>query len=338
LAVVAVVLTTAAVAFLGWRFAGLPIAAAIALGAIVSPPDPVAANEVLRHLRIPQRIGLVLQGEGLLNDATALLIYRAAVVSAAGSFSLVADAPMLILPAVASLAAGYVLARLYLVASAFVRDPAGNTVLQFVSAFGVWLLSERLTLSPIITVVIYAMTLAQAAPRRLGPRLRISSYSVWETAVFVVNVLAFALMGLQARTIIERLSPEQRWGSMVFALGVLAAPSSAISPAPASSSCRRRSTAWMARRRPPQGRCASNTWPPARLPKTSGSRRLRPNTTNCGCARSLLNARRCIGCARAARSAMKPFAAFRRSSTGPSSMPRRARAFSPWQVEAGLLA
>ena len=73
LAVVAVVLTTAAVAFLGWRFAGLPIAAAIALGAIVAPPDAVAANEVLRHLRIPQRIGLVLRGESLLNDATALL-------------------------------------------------------------------------------------------------------------------------------------------------------------------------------------------------------------------------------------------------------------------------
>jgi CPA1 family monovalent cation:H+ antiporter len=222
MAVVAVMLTAAVVAFLGWRFAGLPIAAAIALGAIVSPPDPVAANEVLRHLRIPQRIGLVLQGEGLLNDATALLIYRAAVIAAAGSFSLVGDAPILVLAAVASLAAGYVLARLYLIASAFVRDPASSTVLQFISTFGVWLLSESLTLSPIITIVVYAMTLAQAAPRRLGPRLRISSYSVWETAVFVVNVLAFVLMGLQARTIIERLSPEQRWGSLVFALSVLA--------------------------------------------------------------------------------------------------------------------
>jgi NhaP-type Na+/H+ or K+/H+ antiporter len=83
MAVVAVVLTTAAIAFLGWRFAGLPIAAAIALGAIVAPPDAVAANEVLRHLRIPQRIGLVLQGESMLNDATALLIYRAAVLAAA---------------------------------------------------------------------------------------------------------------------------------------------------------------------------------------------------------------------------------------------------------------
>src|ERR1700720_3445616 len=92
MAVVAVVLTTAAIAFLGWRFANLPLAAAIALGAIVAPPDAVAANEVLRHLRIPQRIGLVLQGESMLNDATALWIYRAAVLAASGSFSLVADA------------------------------------------------------------------------------------------------------------------------------------------------------------------------------------------------------------------------------------------------------
>jgi CPA1 family monovalent cation:H+ antiporter len=222
LAVVAVVLTTAAVALLGWHFAGLPIAAAIALGAIVAPPDAVAANEVLRRLQIPQRIGFVLQGENLLNDATALLIYRAAVAAAVGSFSLVGDAPVLLVAAVGSLVAGYVLARLYMVATAYVSDPASSTVLQFVSTFGVWLLSERLTLSPIITVVVYAMTLAQAIPGRLGPRLRISSYSVWETAVFVVNVLAFVLMGLQARPIIERLSPDQRWGSLAFGLSVLA--------------------------------------------------------------------------------------------------------------------
>ena len=77
-----------------------------------------------------------------------------------------------------------------------------------------------------------SMTLAQAAPGRLGARLRISSYSVWETAVFVVNVLAFVLMGLQARLIIERLSPEQRWGSLVFGLSVLAVVISAVSSPP----------------------------------------------------------------------------------------------------------
>ena len=109
-----------------------------------------------------------------------------------------------------------------MVATAQVNDAPSNTVLQFVGTFGVWILSERLMLSPIITVVTYAMTLAQTAPGRLGARLRISSYSVWETAVFVVNVLAFLLMGLQARPIIERLSLEQRWGSLAFGLSVLA--------------------------------------------------------------------------------------------------------------------
>jgi NhaP-type Na+/H+ or K+/H+ antiporter len=81
LAVIAVVLTTAVVAFLGWRFAGLPIAAAITLGAIVAPPDATATTAVLKDLRLPQRIAFVLQGESLLNDATSLLIYRAAVVA-----------------------------------------------------------------------------------------------------------------------------------------------------------------------------------------------------------------------------------------------------------------
>jgi monovalent cation/hydrogen antiporter len=222
LAVLAVIVTTAAVAYFGWRAAGLPLGAAIALGAIVAPPDAVAASEVLRRLRIPQRVGLVLQGESLLNDATALFIYRAAVAAAVSSFSFTRDTPFLLLAAVGSLLAGYLLARVYLLATARVSDAPSSTVLQFVATFGVWLLSEHLMLSPIITVVVYAMTLARAAPGRLEPRLRISSYAVWETAVFMVNVLAFVLMGLQARRIIERLSPDQVWNSLLFALDVLA--------------------------------------------------------------------------------------------------------------------
>jgi Na+/H+ antiporter len=223
LAVIAVVLTTAAVAFLGWRFAGLPLAAAIALGAIVAPPDASATTAVLQGLRLPQRLALVLQGESLLNDATALLIYRAAVVATVGSFSLTSDGPLILLSAAGSVVAGYAVARLYLMLSWRVRDAASNTILQFVGTFSVWLLADRLTLSPIITVVVYAMTLAQSGLRKAGARQRISSYSVWETAVFVVNVLAFVLMGLQARHIIERQSETQLWGSLLFATGVLAA-------------------------------------------------------------------------------------------------------------------
>ena len=75
----------------------------------------------------PQRIGFVLQGESLLNDATALLIYRAAVAAAIGSFSFVGDAPVLLVAAMGSVIAGYVLARLYMVATAYVSDPASST-------------------------------------------------------------------------------------------------------------------------------------------------------------------------------------------------------------------
>jgi NhaP-type Na+/H+ or K+/H+ antiporter len=166
-------------------------------------------------------VGLVLQGESLLNDATSLLIYRGAVAAAVGSFSFIRDTPFLLLAAVGSLLAGYVLARVYLLVTAQVRDAPSSTVLQFVATFGVWLLSEQLMLSPIITVVVYAMTLARGVPGRLEPRLRVSSYAVWETAVFIVNVLAFVLMGLQARRIIERLSPDELWKSLFLALGVL---------------------------------------------------------------------------------------------------------------------
>ena len=210
LALVAVVLTTAAVALVGWKLAGLPVAAAIALGAIVAPPDAAAAAAVLGQFRPPRRLMAILQGESLLNDATALLIYRMAVTAAAGSLVLSSAAPMIALSALGSLVAGYCLARLFLVAIARVRDPATATILQFVSTFGVWILADRIGLSAIITMVIYAITLARSAPRRTPARNRISSYSVWETAVLVLNVLAFMLMGLQARPILSRLSEESR--------------------------------------------------------------------------------------------------------------------------------
>src|SRR5437016_10222903 len=97
LVIVAVGLTTAAVAWVGWRLAGLPIAAAVALGAIVAPPDAAAATAVLGQLRLPRRIMAILQGESLLNDATALLIYRIALTAAAGTLMLASALPLLAL-------------------------------------------------------------------------------------------------------------------------------------------------------------------------------------------------------------------------------------------------
>jgi len=219
---VMVALTVAAVAFVGWRWGGLPIAAAIALGAIVAPPDAVAASAVIGSLKLPRRITQILQGESLFNDAPALLTYRLAVAAAAGSLSWASAGPTIALAAVGGVAAGYVLGRLYFFATRGVTDAASSTVLTFVSTFGVWILADRLGLSAIITMVVYAMTLAATAPLRTSARMRVSNYSVWETVVFVLNVLAFVIMGLQVRPILARLQSGELEHACWFSAGVLA--------------------------------------------------------------------------------------------------------------------
>ena len=80
-------------------------------------------------------------------------------------------------------------------------------ILQFVGTFGVWLLADRIGLSGILTIVTYAITIARQAPASTPAQLRIPSYAVWETAVFVLNVLAFVLIGLPACPIVESLDP-----------------------------------------------------------------------------------------------------------------------------------
>jgi len=217
LALIAVLITTAAVAFVGTTVAGIPLVAAIALGAIVAPPDAAAAAAVLGQLRPPRRIVAILQGESLLNDATALLIYRMAVIAATTTLVLANAAPIVVLSLIGSLIVGHVLARLFVFTTTRLVEPASMTVLQFVGTFGVWILAEHLGLSAIVTMVIFAITLARYAPQRTSARNRISSYSVWETAVFVLNVLAFVLMGLQARPILEHLSSEGRIDAFILA-------------------------------------------------------------------------------------------------------------------------
>ncbi|QND62683.1 sodium:proton antiporter [Mesorhizobium loti] len=222
LALGAVVFTTVVVAFVGWKMAGLPIAAAIALGAIVAPPDAVAASAVLGQFKVPHRITAILQGESLLNDATALLIYRLAVSAALGSIMLSNAIPTILLSTIGSLVAGYLFGRFSLMTLTRIEDAASSTVVQFAGTFGVWILADRLGLSAIITIVVYAMTIARRAPRRMSARRRVSTYSVWETAVFVLNVLAFVLMGLQARSIVGRLSGDGQGEAFLFAATVLA--------------------------------------------------------------------------------------------------------------------
>jgi Na+/H+ antiporter len=223
LAVVSVVLTTLAVALVARALLpAMPWAAAIALGAIVSPPDAAAATAVLRQLRPPHRILKILEGESLLNDATALLIYRLAVGAVAvNAFSVGTLAPTLLLVVIGSIVVGPVLAWLFLWLTKNVCDVPTSIILQFISTFGVWILAERLGLSAVLTMVSYAIAVARRAPERVPARIRIPSYAVWESAVFVLNVLAFVFIGLQIRPILESLAPETRKRYLLVACAVV---------------------------------------------------------------------------------------------------------------------
>jgi monovalent cation/hydrogen antiporter len=214
LVLVAVGLTTAAVALVAHALVpGLPWAAAVALGAIVAPPDAAAATAVLRQVRLPRRLLTIVEGESLLNDASALLIYRLAVVAVAagGGFSLTKEAPGFLLAIIGSVIVGPILGWAYLrLVRQMAQDAPSQIILQFVGTFGVWILADRVGLSGVLTIVCYAIAIAREAPDRTPARLRVPSYAVWETAVFVLNVLAFFLIGLQIRPIMEALDPAQQ--------------------------------------------------------------------------------------------------------------------------------
>jgi Na+/H+ antiporter len=225
LILVAVGLTIAGIAVLAKVLVPeLPWPAAVVLGAVVAPPDAAAASAILGKLRPPHRLVVVLQGESLLNDASALLVYRVAVSAAIANAPLATTVvPTFLLSVVAALVAGPLFARAFLWLAKLVDDAPSSIILQFSSTFIVWIAAERVGLSPILTVVSYAMTVAHYAPAQSPARMRVPSYAVWDTAVLVLNALAFVLIGLQLRPIVAAAPAGQLRSWTLFAAAVLAA-------------------------------------------------------------------------------------------------------------------
>jgi monovalent cation/hydrogen antiporter len=205
LAAGAVLATAAVVAILGWWTAGLPVAAALVLGAIVAPPDAAAAVAVLGTVVLPRRTIGVLKGESLFNDAVALLLFNAALtiqmsgnVDGLTGLRLTGAIP-------GGLLLGIGLAWFISWVGRFVTNTLGGNVFQFLGAFLVWIVAEHLHLSAVLAVVACAMTLAHSPAATSSPRMRVHSFAVWASVVFLLNVLAFLLMGLQARLIVGRM-------------------------------------------------------------------------------------------------------------------------------------
>jgi len=220
-AVFAVVLSAAAVAFVGVQVVGLPLFAAIALGAIVAPPDAAAATAILGSVRMPRRSVAILKGESLLNDATALLLFTAAV-SFHGRGNMDAGlAIQLGLAAPGGVLLGIALAWLLRFLLPFFNRTLSAYLLEYLFSFGAWIVAEHLHLSAVLCVVAFAMTFARLESQVTPPLMRLHNVAISHTTVFLFNVLAFLLMGFQARSIVEAMAPDRLREAAWFATLVI---------------------------------------------------------------------------------------------------------------------
>lgn len=211
LVVAAVGTTVLAVAWVcHWLVPDMPWPVAVALGAIVAPPDAAAATAVMRQVGLPHRVLNILEGESLLNDASALLVYRLALMALAGGpLAWQEVIPVLSLTMVGSLIVGMGLGWMLRPLLAYTAHVPTSLAIQFASTFGVWMAAERSGLSGILTMVAYAMTLARGGGPRIPANMRVPILSAWETVVFVLNALSFVLIGLQLRPIWERFGTDE---------------------------------------------------------------------------------------------------------------------------------
>jgi monovalent cation/hydrogen antiporter len=204
----------------------VPWAVAFALGAIVSPPDAVAATAVLRRFRLPRRIMALLEGESLVNDATGLVLYRFAVATAMtgvfsgwaliGQFGLIAVGGILL-----GIAMGWITSRL----QERLHDPMLELAMSLTTPFATYWLCEMLQVSGVLGVVFVGLFRARWAHRSSSAVARLNILTFWRAAVFVVNCLVFILIGIRLPVIWASLLGQQAlsWQHVVFVIAVLSA-------------------------------------------------------------------------------------------------------------------
>jgi Na+/H+ antiporter len=218
LSVGAVLFTTAGV---GWlvheTLPGVSWAIAFALGAVVAPPDAVAASAIGRNIGLPRRIVTVLEGESLFNDATALVSLRTALGTTlvgwqVGLDFLVASVGGVLLGVLAFIVVAKLRRR--------ITDPVLDVGISFVIPFACFLIAEELHSSGVITVVVAGLLLGHKAPILQTAQSRIAERINWRTIAFLLENTVFALIGLQAQWLLQDLADSDLSGARITSVCV----------------------------------------------------------------------------------------------------------------------
>ncbi|BCJ41754.1 Na+/H+ antiporter [Actinoplanes ianthinogenes] len=220
LAVGLVLVTAFAVGFVvHWMVPQAPLAACVALGAIVAPPDAVSATAIARRVGLPRRVVTILEGESLLNDASALVLVRVSVGALAGAavgfWEIAAEVGLkagggLIIGMVAAIAA----AKLH----RWIEDPLLDDAVSLLTPFVVVIVAEELHTSSVVAVVIAGLYLGHRMPYLLSPTSRLQMDAVWRLTTFLLEGVVFLLVGLQLRTVVSSIETD-----MVTTVSVTAA-------------------------------------------------------------------------------------------------------------------
>jgi Na+/H+ antiporter len=211
--VVVAVVAHALVPQMGW-------AAAFALGAIVAPPDAIAATSVFQRLGVPRRLVTVIEGESLLNDGTALVAYRLAVGVAMGTatFSIADAGSTFVVAAVGGVLVGLVVGAVVAWLVARIDDEVFSVIVTFLAGIFAYLPAEQLHLSGVLSTVVAGIWVGTHAPQALSSRVRVSGYASWQILLFLVNGAVFILIGLTLPQALARLD-----GDAPHLLGIAAA-------------------------------------------------------------------------------------------------------------------
>lgn len=195
---------------------GLSWPVAIALGAIVSPPDAIAAAAIVSRLPVPRRVIVILEGESLVNDASALILYRTAVAAAVtGAFSWGESIVRFFIDAGVGAVIGIAVGWLIIRAARWTKDPLAETLLTIAGPYVAWVAAESAHVSAVLACVAGGLYLRQHLSMAVGPLSRLQTRSVWDLLVFLLNAMIFLLLGVQF-TALLRAVPNGALGRLLW--------------------------------------------------------------------------------------------------------------------------